>query len=91
MRVLGHDGSGYVSDSAEALLYVAGLPNASGTIYSGSTPVRVINMSLGYIGGGCINAYQAVINDVFAQNISIVSSSGNSGVYAWRLRISSIV
>lgn len=79
MRVLGHDGSGYVSDSAEALLYVAGLPNASGTIYAGSTPVRVINMSLGYIGGGCINAYQAVINDVFAQNISIVSSSGNSG------------
>ena len=37
-------------------------------------------MSLGSTGSTCSNAYQGAINDLYAVNISIVSSSGNSGV-----------
>ena len=33
------------------MLYAAGLPNSTGTIYTGSVPIRVINLSLGSIGG----------------------------------------
>ena len=50
------------------------------SVYSGDTPIKVVNMSLGSTGSTCSNAYQGAINDLYAVNISIVSSSGNSGV-----------
>ena len=78
VRVLGADGTGYNSDIAQGLLYAAGLPNGSGQVYSGSVPIKVINMSLGSVGGGCGSTFQNAINDVYATGITIVSSSGNS-------------
>ena len=78
VRVLGADGTGYNSDIAQGLLYAAGLPNGSGQTYSGSVPIKVINMSLGSVGGGCGSTFQNAINDVYATGITIVSSSGNS-------------
>ena len=77
IRVLGRDGTGFRSDIVEGLLYAAGLPNASNTVYQGSTPIKVVNMSLGSTGGSCGSTYQNVINDVYDRGISIVSSSGN--------------
>ena len=80
VRVLGADGTGFVSDITQGLLYAGGLPNASGVTYSGSTPIKVVNMSLGSTGSTCSGGYQGAINDLYERNISIVSSSGNSGV-----------
>ncbi len=80
VRVLGADGTGFVSDITQGLLYAGGFANGSGTVYSGDTPIKVVNMSLGSTGSTCSNAYQGAINDLYAVNISIVSSSGNSGV-----------
>ena len=36
-------------------------------------------MSLGSTGSSCAGGYQGAINDLYERNISIVSSSGNSG------------
>ena len=77
IRVLGRDGTGFRSDIVQGLLYAAGLPNASNTVYQGSTPVKVINMSLGSTGGSCGSTYQNAINDVYNRGITIVASSGN--------------
>ena len=77
MRVLGRDGTGYRSDIVQGLLYAAGLPNASNTVYQGGVPIKVINMSLGSTGGSCGTTYQNAINDVYDRGITVVSSSGN--------------
>jgi subtilisin family serine protease len=79
VRVLGGDGTGFVSDIIQGLLYAGGLPNASGVTYSETIPIKVINMSLGSTGSSCAGGYQGAINDLYERNISIVSSSGNSG------------
>ena len=78
MRVLG-PGGGYDSDIIQGMLYAAGLPNRSGSVYTGNIPVKVINMSLGSIGGVCGSSWQGVINDIYDLNITMVGSSGNSG------------
>ena len=80
VRVLGADGTGFVSDITQGLLYAGGLPNGSGGTYDGETPIKVVNMSLGSTGSTCSGGYQGAINDLYERNISIVSSSGNSGV-----------
>ena len=77
IRVLGRDGTGFRRDIVEGLLSAAGLPNASNTMYQGSIPIKVVNMSLGSTGGSCGSTYQNVINDVYDRGITIVSSSGN--------------
>ena len=77
IRALGQDGTGFRSDIVQGMLYAAGLPNGSNTIYSGSVPIKVINMSLGSTGGSCGATYQNAINDVYNTGITIVSSSGN--------------
>ena len=79
VRVLGADGTGFVSDITQGLLFAGGLPNGSGTTYGGGTPIKVVNMSLGSTGSTCSGGYQGAINDLYDRNISIVSSSGNSG------------
>ena len=79
IRVLGANGTGFVSDITQGLLYAGGLPNGSGVTYSGATPIKVVNMSLGSTGSSCSGGYQGAINDLYERNISVVSSSGNSG------------
>jgi len=83
VRVLGADGTGFVSDITQGLLYAGGLPNGSGLTYAESTPIKVINMSLGSTGSTCSGGYQGAINDLYERNISIVSSSGNSGTQVY--------
>jgi len=80
MRVFGVSGGALDSEVITAMLYSAGLGNATGQIYSGSVPIRVINMSLGSIGGTCGSNWQSAINDIYDRGISIVSSSGNEGL-----------
>lgn len=80
MRVFGISGGAFDSDIINAMLYSAGLSNSSAQIYSGSVPIRVINMSLGSIGGGCSTSWRNAINDLYNLGISIVSSAGNSGL-----------
>ena len=87
VRVMGPSG-GYSSDTIQGMLYAAGLPNRSNSVYTGDTPIKVINMSLGSMGGSCSSSYAQVINEIYNMNISIVSSSGNSaqelpGVYGY--------
>ena len=77
VRVLGADGTGYVSDIIQGLLYAGGLPNISGLVYSGNVPVKVINMSLGSIRSSCSNSYQQAINDIYNRGITLVAASGN--------------
>ena len=61
----------------QALLYAADLNNVSGTKYSSLlNPVKVVNMSLGGLGGRC--HIQTVLNDVRAKGISVVASAGNN-------------
>ncbi len=62
-------------DIVQAMLYAAGLPNASGT-----TPPRradVINMSLGF-SATCQAPFQDAINQVRRAGVIVVISSGNS-------------
>ena len=61
------------------MLFAAGFSNRSGISYQGDIPVKVINMSLGSMGGSCGSSYQGAINDIYDSNITIVASSGNSG------------
>ena len=77
-RVFGPTGGASQSDVTNSMLYAAGLPNITGQIYSGSVPIRVVNMSLGSIGGGCSTAYRNAIADVTNAGVTVVSSSGNS-------------
>ena len=77
-RVFGPTGGASQSDVTNSMLFAAGLPNITGQIYSGSVPIKVVNMSLGSIGGGCSTAYRNAIGDVTDAGVTVVSSSGNS-------------
>jgi len=88
MRVMGTSGTGFNSDIVQGMLFAGGLPNSTGTVYTGATPIKVMNLSLGSTGGGCSNSYQGVFNDLYDRNITVVSSSGNEaqeapGVYGY--------
>ena len=62
-------------DINQAILYAAGLPNDSGTVAPTTTPVKVINLSLGGYG-----AYDcSIFSDVVAKGITVVAASGNEG------------
>jgi hypothetical protein len=88
MRVMGTSGTGFTSDIIQGMLFAGGLPNSTGTVYTGTTPIKAMNLSLGSTGGGCSNSYQGVFNDLYDRNISVVASSGNEaqeapGVYGY--------
>jgi hypothetical protein len=61
-----------------AVLYAAGLTNSSGRVAPNTTPIKVINLSLGnrtqqpYPTSAC-----AVIGDAIAQGITVVAAAGN--------------
>ena len=73
LRVLGTNNKGSNSDIANAILYAAGLPNASGTI-----PVKkadIINLSLG--GTDKPKVLENAINDALEAGVIIVAAAGN--------------
>ncbi|PZR24929.1 MAG: hypothetical protein DI538_27815, partial [Azospira oryzae] len=76
VRVLGKCG-GYDSDIQAGMRWAAGL---SGTgVAAPATPAKVINMSLGG-SGSCSTAYQSVINELTAANVTVVVAAGNDGL-----------
>lgn len=76
VRVLGKCG-GYDSDIQAGMRWAAGL---SGTgVAAPATPARVLNMSLGGE-GSCTAAYQSVINELTAANVTVVVAAGNDGL-----------
>jgi serine protease len=77
LRVLAtaNEGRGTFYDINQAVLYAAGLPNDSGTVAPTSTPIKVINLSLGGYGAYDCSIYA----DVAAKGITVVASSGNEG------------
>ena len=77
-RVFGPSGGASQSDVTNSMLFAAGLPNITGQVYAGSAPIKVVNMSLGSIGGGCSTAYRNAILDVTNSGVTVVASSGNS-------------
>jgi hypothetical protein len=79
-NVFGISGGAYVSDTIGAMLYSAGLQNESGTFYTGSIPIKVINLSLGSSGGSCGSSYTNSIKDVTDAGITVVAASGNEAI-----------
>lgn len=76
-RALGLDGSGYVSDIADALIwtsggYVPGVP-------TNQRPATVVNMSLAYPDNTCSALMQSAINDSLSRNVPVVVAAGNEG------------
>ena len=62
----------------QAIRYAAGLSNSSGSVAPTSTPIKVINMSIG--GRTPVTyptAYCAAVQDAIDQGITVVSSAGN--------------
>ena len=74
MRVLGLEG-GTSFDLIQAILYAAGLENASGQVPT--QRVDVINMSLG--GGGFSSSEASAITAARDAGVIIVAAAGNSG------------
>lgn len=69
------DATATMYDIQQAILYAAGLANDSGLVAPTSTPVKVINLSL-----GSPNSWDcSIFDDVASQGISVVSASGNDG------------
>ncbi|MDB4059576.1 S8 family serine peptidase [Gammaproteobacteria bacterium] len=79
-NVFGNSGGAYQSDVVGAMLFAAGLSNETGTFYSGSVPIRVINLSLGSSGGSCGGTYRNGIADVTEAGLTVVAASGNEAV-----------
>lgn len=73
VRVLGRCG-GYLSDILEGARWAAGL-SVDGVANTG-TPAQVLNLSLG-VDEACDSATQSVVDEIRAQRVSIVASTGN--------------
>jgi serine protease len=75
VRVLGKCG-GYDSDIIAGMAWAAGNPvdGVPENLY----PASLINMSLGEV-GSCPASYQAVINELLAENVLVVVAAGNEG------------
>ena len=76
IRVLGSCG-GTLKDLLDGLLWAIGTEVEG--LESNTNIPQVINMSLGAI-GSCPSALQEVLNEVYQKDISVVASSGNSGL-----------
>lgn len=76
VRVLGKC-VGYDSDIQAGMQWAAGISVPG--VPANPTPAKVINLSLGG-GTGCTTAYQTVVNQIIANNVTIVASAGNEGL-----------
>jgi serine protease len=76
LRALGLSGNGLATDIAEAILYAAGLPNASDTLPD--EPAQIINMSLG---GPAGSAPPTVVREALRQavdaGVTVFAAAGN--------------
>jgi serine protease len=72
-RVLGKCG-GYTSDIADAIVWVSG-GSVSG-VPANANPAKVINISLGGV-GGCDNTTQNAINSARSRGTSVIVAAGN--------------
>lgn len=79
VRVLGRCG-GYLSDILEGMRWAAGLSTVSGAFLPTPAP-RVLNLSLG-VQDTCDSATQSVVDEIRAQRVSIVASTGNRSLIA---------
>jgi serine protease len=61
---------------ANAILYASGLSNSSGSVAPNTTPIKVINLSLG--GPSYSEALCAAVNDAISQGITVIAASGNA-------------
>jgi serine protease len=78
LRVLGRNG-GTTVDIREAVLYAAGLPNASPITLGDSQKADVINMSLGSTSAGGDTDLKNAVSEAYAEGVVIVASAGNYG------------
>lgn len=79
VRVLGRCG-GYLSDILAAARWAAGLSTVSGV--AAPTPrARVLSLSLG-VDASCDGTTQSVIDEIRAEGVSVVASTGNDGLTA---------
>ncbi|MGY5451491.1 S8 family peptidase [Agarivorans sp. MS3-6] len=72
LRVLGY-GGGTTYDISQAILYAAGLENASGLLPDKTA--SIINMSLG--GSGYDSTFNQAVQDAVAQGLIVVAAAGN--------------
>ncbi len=78
VRVLGASGSGYLSDVANAIRWLAGLP-VNGVTQTNPYPVKIINLSLG-AETACPTFLQNAINEAYQRGIIVVVAAGNRGM-----------
>jgi serine protease len=76
LRVLGLDGVGYAYDIAQAILYAAKLPNASGALPAGNR-ADIINMSFGSTANS--QSIMLAINAAYNEGVTLVAAAGNEG------------
>jgi subtilisin family serine protease len=79
-RALGACGTGYVSDVAAAVVWLAG--GAVAGVPAAPRRADVINMSLAF-GGSCGPTFQSAVDTAYGRNIPVVVAAGNSGLNAY--------
>lgn len=79
VRVLGRCG-GYLSDILDGMRWAAGLSTVSGVTLPVPRP-KVLNLSLG-VDDVCDAGTQSVVDEIRAQGVAIVASTGNEGLIA---------
>ncbi|WP_240333913.1 S8 family serine peptidase [Rothia sp. ZJ932] len=81
-RVMGKDGTTYVSDQAAGVAWSAGVPQAG--VPNNPTPSHVVNFSEGIVmpTGRCPQVMQDAVNLAHARNVPVIASAGNQGINA---------
>lgn len=76
-RVMGTGGSGYISDFADGVYWLAG-GNVAG-VPTNKTPATVINLSMSWYSPTCDPTIGGAIQYAYNKNIPVVVAAGNSG------------
>ncbi|GGG70494.1 hypothetical protein GCM10011374_38820 [Kocuria dechangensis] len=79
-RALGACNAGYLSDVADAILWMAGAPVAG--VPAAERTADVINLSLGSAAQTCDYFYQLAIDEAVSRGVPVVAAAGNNNVDA---------